>query len=253
MDFKTQVIAGSEQRYQEMLSGKTAPTIRTEMNVDTGAAYGTKREAFVRRVEQERKRFNDAITTTKKTYNQNQDAENARRRALATDRSNFKGVIVTTIIYLVLMGAFMFAFLKLDLQNWVTESLLPATGEHISVVIDFESDDLIPKICTIIAGIVGVVMFFVGLSSAGLIGGVLIAGLCAAATMLVARLLVFAFGYLMYFMFQPWCAVVLAVLTCILILIFGSDLGTKRYKARKWIFCLACLAAGVAVMMMVSP
>lgn len=252
LDFKTQVISGAQQQYQDMLSGKTEPPVRPDLGIDSSSAYSAKRQKFVQRLEKERKEFNNAIVAVKKARDARLKGENDYRKQLLIDRSNFGGVIATTIIFAILVAALVFCFIKFDLLTWANVSLLPATGENFASLLDMENTTIALVISAIIAAIVGIIMFFVSFSERGLIASAIIAYLCTILAFILSRLVVFLVGYALYYLFQPWGVLVLAGIACILNLIFGRDLLTRKYKGIKWILCLVCLVIGFAAMMIVK-
>lgn len=253
LDFRAQVIGGAEQRYQDMLAGRTAPAIRTDLQVESSAAYESNWKRYVQRATAERTAFNNAIASVNKRAEERLAGENRHRSDLIADRSEFKGVIISVIILVVLMAAFVFACTALNLPEWVSNTLLPITGEHIKSVLDFENTDGIAMgILAVVAAIVGIVIFFRCIGDMGFIGSAIVATLACTAAAIVVKFVMFCVGYLVYFLLAPWGMMALAFLFCILILIVGRGLTTGRYKTYKWLCCVLCVALSIVTRYLVS-
>lgn len=241
MSFKTQVINGADQKYKDMLAGNTEPAIHTGLKVASSDTYRNKRQGFVHRIEKERKAYNDMLKTAKDLYKQNAADIAQHNEDLAKDKRSFGGVIATTIIYIVLMVGFIFAYSQFDMMAWINESLLPVTGVNIA---DAFSEGALLTICMVLGGIAGAIVFFSTFQEHGLFVTGLLTLLGYAVVAFGLRLIIFGFGYLMCLLLQPIGALVLAGIVLILNMIFGASLITTEYKSRKWIFSLACVAVG---------
>ena len=175
--------------------------------------------------------------------------EEKHKSELRRDRSNFKGVIISVIILAILMGLFVYAYIAWNLPEWVNDSLLPVTGEHISAVIDIDIEEM-EGVLRVVMVITLLVVFFGVLiacwSSMGFIVSGIVAALASAVALIAVRFIAFCVGYAIYYLIEPWGVLALAGLFCILVLIVGSGMITKRYKAYKWLCCLLCVAFALA-------
>lgn len=248
MDYKKQVINGSEKRYQDMLSGTTEAPVRPELKVTSSKPYSTNRDNFMRRVENERKAFNDAIKRTQQCHDE---------RML--DKSRFGGVVTTTVILALVLALFVFAYINIDLQAWAEDVLLPATGTDFSEFLEFE-EGTVAFYITVIGGVIGYLGGAIALfalwdsdSCLGKLIGCHVVGCIAAIILaLLLRLLTFVGGYLINYLIQPWSALIYAGIAIIVILIVGRDLESDKFKTQKWFYCLACLGIGLLAAFIIS-
>ena len=194
--------------------------------------------------------YKDAAILVRACY---EKAEAAARTAkvekhksdLRIDRSRFKGVIISVIILAVLISVFVYAYRAWNLPEWVNNTLLPVTGEHISAVIDIDIDNMdgflkVVMIITVLIVFFGVLIAC--LRSMGFIASGIVAALASAAALIVVRFIAFCVGYAIYYLIEPWGVLALAGIFCILVLIAGKRMITKRYTAYKWVCCLLCVA-----------
>lgn len=258
MDYKAQVIANAEEKFQNMLSGNTEPLIRPEVKVADSSAYSKQRGATVRRLAAESIAFDRAIDEVRRTRKAREDAENQGANLLAQDKSKFAGVTWVTVLHVILMAAFAYACLALNMQQWVKDVAIKIDGlEFFFGFLDGGYSSApewldVVSIGTVVVGTIAMIIIFF---SADTIEGcgtfvfycLILSPLCGSLAAILIRGVIALLSNVLYFLLMPYGALVFGVAAMILAFVVGAGLETPTYKGRKWLCALGCLAVSVVV------
>lgn len=248
MDFKRTVMGDTDSKYLDMLNNKTASPFKSAMSISEQSSYKLKKNAYLRRLENERIAFNNAINKVKKTRDERIRVENEHNATVKRDKKRMGfcyGVLISTFVLVVV---FVFAVMQSsDVPRFLDVAMHELSFDHFFSM--FNASSL--GNCGWEVGILSIILG--GLTWLGLlilaivkkknedklgwligllIGGLFISGASIMLPIVIMRLLLSLLALAMKYLVSPFGVLLLGVVALVLLIVKCRSMELKQYRVK---------------------
>lgn len=245
MQFKDSILGDIENKYRNMINGKTAKPFSGSVAFASRDAYSGARDKYQHRLNLEMQQYNSALETIKTRRRERLIDEGNLKAAKSRDRKiYFPCLIVFLVAIAVLFCIIHFAMSK-GIAYWAKDVIVKETSFKYFFAL-FEgagSTGFEVGITAMALGValwLGLLIFAIvkrvrddecGWLIGVLLGGLILSGAPIIIPFLAIRLIFVGLGYVVYFLLTPYGLIVIGGIAAILIIILGRRIRLKRFKA----------------------
>lgn len=268
MDFKNLVLNDAEDKYREMIGGRTSDPFSGSIQVAASDEYAKRRGRYQERLLREKDEFNNAITEVKARRDSRMSGESRMRDIMAMDRYRSRSSLTVFLIFLA-VAASMILLCLAGFTPYVTEELIPAMGwegvEYIGEGFDdleylfedafvyFDAYALVLALTVLFTvGIyLGLLILAIvkrddyGWLLGVLIGGMLLSGLPLLIIFLAVRLIFFLLSFVFMLIFMPIGIPIVCIAGIVLLIIKTREFALNKTKRLNYLFVVILVLAGL--------
>lgn len=246
MDFKSTVISDTDSKYLDMANGRTAAPFKGSVSILDHSSYKLRKNTYLRRLENEKANFNNAIKQVKKTRDDRIRAETEHKAMVKRDRKRMGFCWCVLLLTFLIVVPFVF----IVIQNGIGTRLLDVMMHELSFdyfLAAFNSTSRgnsgveVGVLSMILGGIawLSLLIFAIvkkhqedrfGWLIGILLGGLLFSGASIIIPIFLMRVLLFLLVLATNYLLSRFGVLVLGIVALILLIIKFRAMEMKRFK-----------------------